>query len=288
MSITEHRPRPVRKAAPVWIGKLPLYLLLFVGGVVMMVPFYFMFVFATHDRTTIFSFPPPLWFGDQLEENIQKLLLAVPFGRTLWNSIYLAVMSTVTTLFFCSLAGYGFAMYRFKGREMLFRILMLTMLIPPLLNLIPFYLVIQSLGWVNEPKALYIPSMAGAFGIFLVKQYMSSAIPRELVEAGRIDGATEFGIYWRIVLPLCKPVLATLGLITFIGSWNSFQYALIILREPQTYNVQLSLRSMQALANTEWGALMAGIAIAVLPLLVLFSLAARQLIQGLAAGSVKG
>ncbi|PYE54625.1 carbohydrate ABC transporter permease [Deinococcus yavapaiensis] len=284
----EVRPKPRRRGAVKPLSRGAAYLLLALGAILTIAPFYFMFVFATHDRSEIFQLPPPVWFGDDTAKNYQSLLERVPFWRSLWNSFYLAFISTATTLFFCSLAGYAFAMYNFKGREFLFGIVLATLLIPTALNIVPYALIMQALGWIDTPRALWVPGMAGAFGIFLMRQYIGSAIPKELMEAGRIDGATEFGIYRRIILPLCGPALGTLGLITFINSWNSFVGPLIIFRSPETYTAPLLLRSLQAVANTDWGALMVGVALTVLPLLVIFVFASRQLIEGLTSGSLKG
>ena len=146
---------------------------------------------------------------------------------------------------------------------------------------------IDALGWIDQPKALYIPGAASAFGIFLMRQFVTSSIPRDLIEAARMDGCSEVGIYARIVLPLLKPALGTLGLITFIASWNNFIGPLIVMRSPDMYTLPLALRSLQSPVNTEWGALMTGSAIATLPLVVLFVLSSRQLISGLTAGAVK-
>jgi multiple sugar transport system permease protein len=280
-------PRAGNKARPA-SSRFFWYLLLVLGGILTLAPFYFMFVFATHTRTTIFSLPPPLFFGDNFIDNYNLLLARTPFWRAMWNSVYLTIMSTVTALFFCSLAGYAFAMYSFKGRDQIFTLLLATMLIPGIVNLVPFYLIVQALGWIGQPRALWVPGMAGAFGIFLMRQYIGSAIPKELVEAARIDGATEFGIFLRIILPLCGPALSTLGLVTFIGNWNSFTAPLVILPGIEQRTIQIALRSLQTQANTEWGALMAGVALAVVPLLVVFAIASKQLIEGLTAGSLKG
>jgi multiple sugar transport system permease protein len=149
-------------------------------------------------------------------------------------------------------------------------------------------MIMDALGWIDQPRALYIPGAASAFGIFLVRQFIVSSIPRELIEAARMDGCGEFGIYLRVVLPLLQPALGTLGLITFIGSWNNFIGPLIVMRSPEMYTLPLALRSLQNPADTEWGALMAGSAIATLPLLVLFVFFSRRLIEGLTAGAVRG
>jgi multiple sugar transport system permease protein len=153
--------------------------------------------------------------------------------------------------------------------------------------MIPTFMIMDAIGWIDQPRALYIPGAASAFGIFLMRQFVATAIPKDLIEAARMDGCSELGIYTRIVLPLLKPALGTLGLITFIASWNNFIGPLIVMRSPEMYTLPLALRSMQSPVDTEWGALMAGSAIATIPLLLLFAVSSRQLIAGLTAGAVK-
>jgi multiple sugar transport system permease protein len=263
------------------------YLLVAVGALIMLAPFYFMFVFATHSRTEIFSLPPPLFFGDDFLANLTLLTEKIPFWRSLGWSLYVALASTGLTLLFCSMGGYAFAMFEFRFKRALFLLVMGTMLLPSFLGMIPTFMIMDAFGWIDQPRALYIPGAASAFGIFLMRQFVSSSIPRELIEAARMDGCSELGIYWRIVLPLLKPALGTLGLITFIASWNNFIGPLIVMRSPEMYTLPLALRSMQSPVNTEWGAVMAGSAIATLPLLVLFAISSRRLIDGLTAGAVK-
>jgi len=277
-----------RRTAIPPLSRIGAYTLLILGAILTVAPFYFMFVFATHTRADIFQLPPPTWFGTSAEHNYTALMERAPFWRNLWNSLYIATLSTVTTLFFCSLAGFAFAMYSFPWREKLFAVVVATLLIPGAANIVPFALQMQALGWIDQPRALWVPGMASAFGIFLMRQYIGSAIPRELVEAARIDGASEFGIFRRIILPLCGPALSTLGLVTFIGQWNSFVGPLIIFRSPETFTAPLAIRSMQGLVNTDWGALMFGVALTVVPLLIIFAFASRQLIEGLTSGSLKG
>ena len=185
------------------------------------------------------------------------------------------------------MGGYAFALFEFRFKNALFALVMGTMLLPSFMNMIPTFMIMDALGWIDQPKALYIPGAASAFGIFLMRQFVSSSIPKDLIEAARMDGCSELGIYARIVLPLLKPALGTLGLITFIASWNNFIGPLIVMRSPEMYTLPLALRSLQSPVNTEWGALMTGSAIATLPLVVLFVLSSRQLISGLTAGAVK-
>ncbi|HET9821930.1 MAG TPA: carbohydrate ABC transporter permease [Burkholderiaceae bacterium] len=269
------------------LSRWAAYALVGAGALVMLAPFYFMFVFATQSRAEIFNLPPPLWFGDDLLANLKILTERLPFWRNLGWSLYVALASTALTLLFCSMGGYAFALMEFRFKNALFTLVMATMLLPSFMNMIPTFMIMDALGWIDEHRALYIPGAASAFGIFLMRQFASVAVPKELIEAARMDGCGEFAIYWRIVLPLLKPALGTLGLITFIASWNNFIGPLIVLRSADNYTVPLALRSLQSTLNTEWGALMTGSAIATIPLLVLFALSSRQLIAGLTAGAVK-
>lgn len=268
--------------------RLSAYAIVAIGALMMLGPFWFMFVFATHSNREILSLPPPIWFGDKFLDNLGQLLTSLPhFWKNVGWSFYVALMSTALNLFFCSLAGFAFAMYRFRFREPLFAFVMATMLLPSFVGMIPTALTMSWLEWMNQPRALYVPGAVGALGIFMMRQYIESAIPGELIDAARIDGCGEFAIYWRIVLPLIGPALGTLGLITFIGSWNNFIGPLIVIRDMEMYTVPLALRSLQGTGQIPWGAISAGSAIAVLPLLVLFMLASRRLIEGLTAGAVK-
>ena len=263
------------------------YLLVAVGALVMLLPFYFMFVFASHSRTEIFNLPPPLFFGSDFLLNLDILTTKIPFWRSLGWSLYVALASTGLTLLFCSMGGYAFAMIEFRFKQPLFLLVMGTMLLPSFLGMIPTFMIMDAFGWIDQPRALYIPGAASAFGIFMMRQFVTTSIPRDLIEAARMDGCGEMGIYWRIVVPLLKPAMGTLGLITFIASWNNFIGPLIVMRSPEMYTLPLALRSMQSPVNTEWGAVMAGSAIATLPLLVLFAISSRRLIDGLTAGAVK-
>ena len=263
------------------------YCVVGIGALIMLAPFYFMFVFATHSRTEIFSLPPPMFFGDDFFNNLKILTERLPFWRNLGWSLYVALASTALTLLFCSMGGYAFARFEFRYKNALFGLVLGTMLLPSFMNMIPTFMIMDALGWIDQPKALYIPGAASAFGIFLMRQFVATSIPKDLIEAARMDGCGELGIYLRIVLPLLKPALGTLGLVTFIASWNNFIGPLIVMRSPDMYTLPLALRSLQSPVNTEWGALMTGSAIATLPLLVLFLLSSRQLISGLTAGAVK-
>ncbi|MBK6293457.1 MAG: carbohydrate ABC transporter permease [Rhodoferax sp.] len=264
------------------------YLMVGVGALLLIAPLYFTFVFATHTRSDIFATPPPLWFGGNFMANLDLLLERLPFWRNLAMSLYVASATTVLNLFLCTLAGYAFAVYEFRFKKQLFAMVVGSMMLPSFLNMIPSFMVMDLLGWLDQPRALYIPGAAGALGIFMMRQYISSAIPGDLIDAARMDGCGEFRIYASVVLPLLGPALGTLGLITFISSWNNFVGPLVVMRSAENFTLPLALRSMQSPNNTEWGALMAGSAIAILPLLIVFFFSARRLVAGLTAGAVRG
>jgi multiple sugar transport system permease protein len=263
-------------------------LLVAAGVVLLAAPFWFTFVFATHARAEIFASPPPAWFGTHFLSNLELLLDRLPFWRNVGLSLYVAAMTTALNLLLCSMAGYAFAVHEFRGKKLLFALVLGSMMLPGFLNMIPTFMVMDLLGWLDQPRALYIPGAAGALGIFLMRQYIASAIPRDLIDAARMDGCGELRTFWSVVLPLCGPALGTLGLITFINAWNNFVGPLVVMRGVENYTVPLALRSMQSPNNTEWGALMAGSAIAMLPLLVAFVFSARRLVAGLTAGAVRG
>lgn len=272
------------------LSRIAVFGFVAIGALTMLAPFYFMFIFATHDNMAILSVPPPIWFGDELANNIHALINYLPhFWKNLGWSFYISIITTVLNIFFCSLAGYGFAMFNFKYKNGLFIFIMGTMMLPAFLSMIPTALIMSQLGWINTPKAIYVPMAVSAMGIFLMRQYISSAIPKELVEAARMDGCSEFSIYWRIILPLISPAVGTLALVTFIGQWNNFMGPLVVMNDMEMFTVPLALRTLQgSTALIPYGAVFAGVAIAVIPLMVLFFICSRQLIAGLTSGAVKG
>jgi multiple sugar transport system permease protein len=214
-----------------------------------------------------------------------------PYARWYGNTILLAATQTALVLFFCSLAGYGFGKYNFRFKGVLFGILIGTLMVPSLTTLIPTFVLMSKLGLVNTYQGIILPGMAPAFGIFLMTQFMHS-IPDELLDAGRIDGSSEFGLYRRIVLPLMKPALGALAIFTFLGSWNNYLWPLIILRDMDLYNLPVGIATLRGLAGStakvEWGMILAASTLSILPILVLFVAMQRQFIAGLTLGSVKG
>ncbi|TVR92630.1 MAG: carbohydrate ABC transporter permease [Spirochaetaceae bacterium] len=254
-------------------------------------PFYYMFVIASHPRETMFRTPPNIWFGGALWDNIHRLLFVqeqVPYLTNYANSVIIAVLTVLTTIFFCTMGGFALAKYEFRGKKFIFIFILSTMAFPPFLNIIPFYRMMVAFGWINSWRALIVPGMANAMGIFLMRQYMEESIPNALLDAARIDGLSEFGILTRIVFPLAKPGMGVLAIITFVGSWNNFLGAFILLPNLRSTTLTVALNTLNAVSFGEFGMVYAGTALAILPLLVIFFMASQQFISGLTTGSVKG
>lgn len=250
-------------------------------------PFYWVGVLSTHGNSTIFSTPPPFLPGDQLGANYDALMEMLPFWTIVGNSLIVATVGTVISLLFCSMGGYAFAVYRFRFKKLLFVVLITTMMIPPIINLIPFYLTINFLGLMDTLTALWLPFTVTPFGVFLIRQYTASSIPGEIVEAARLEGAGEFRIFFTVVLPLLGPALATLGIVQFIFFWNNFLMPLVVISSREKYTITLALRSIQGMMNQPWGAVMLGTFITLIPLLIVFLFASRRMMTGLTAGAVK-
>jgi multiple sugar transport system permease protein len=267
-----------------------LYIMLTLTALASAFPFYYMLVTSTYRTVDILRVPPPLWFGSAWMQNYEQLMSkdGLPyFWTSVLNSISIASLHTIAVLFFCSLAGYGFAKFRFPGRDALFAFLIATLMVPGALGLIPSFIVMRYLGWIETWYPLIVPGMANAFGIFWMRQYIESAIPNDMMDAARIDGASEFRIYYGIVLPVITPALGALAILTFMGKWNEFQFPLLILKAQETYTLPVALSTLRSLRGTEIGVQILGSSIAIIPILIVFILASRQFMSGLTAGAVK-
>lgn len=272
------------------ILKILGYLLLISGAVISFLPFYWMLILATHSSKTIFKFPPPFLPAGNVLINYQNMLKAIPFWRNFLNSTMVAVCITALTLLFASMGGYAFAMYKFPGRNKLFSLMLATMMVPFLVQVIPWFIIISRLGWLNQLKALIIPGAVSAFGIFWMRQYISANVPHELLDAARIDGCHEFMIFFRVVTPLLSPAYGALGIMTFMGSWNNFFYPMLVLKKAKVLTLPLALQFLRGdpYRGGDYGVLMFGTAAVMLPILIVFWAASRRFISGLTAGALKG
>jgi multiple sugar transport system permease protein len=233
------------------------------------------------------QFPPKLIPSGIHWQNYPDALDAAPFGRFFANSLTVTLASVLGNLVFCSLAGYAFARLRFVGRDVLFVVLLATLMVPFQVTMIPTFLIVQKLGLVNSLGALILPNLVTPFGIFLLRQFFRT-LPIELEEAARVDGCSRLGVLVRIVLPLSMPALATLAIVTFLWTWNDFLWPLIVITSTQHSTVQLGLASFQGAHQTNWSLLMAGNVMALAPMLFVFVVAQRWFVESLAATGVKG
>lgn len=231
--------------------------------------------------------PPPLLPRSVTLDQYRALFERAGMGRYLFNSALIATSVTLISLLLNTLAGYAFAKLRFPGREQAFRALLAALVIPGQVAMMPLFLLLKTLGLVNTYAGAMVPGLASLFGIYLVRQYAQS-IPDELLEAARIDGAGEWRIFWQIVLPVLKPILVTLAIFSFLGTWNDFMWPLIVLSDESMQTLPVALASLSRERVQDNELMMAGAVVTVLPVLALFLLLQRYYIQGLLMGSVKG
>jgi ABC-type glycerol-3-phosphate transport system permease component len=272
-------------AARVW-QVLGNALLLF-GVFLMVIPFLYMISASFKPGSEIYTipfqfFPENLYLG-----NYQLLFGQTNFVRWFLNSIFMGLGRTVLAVILSLMAGYAFAKFGFRGKNILFGLLLATLTLPIYVILIPLYSMVVRFGWVNSYAALILPFAAQAIGVFLTRQYLL-AVPNELLEAARIDGASEWGTFWRIIVPIAQPVIATMSILLFSASWKDFIWPLLVVNDDNMFTVSLGLPSLIGPYSQEYGAVMAGSFMAVLPILVIFLIMQRRFIEGIMAGAVKG
>ncbi|WP_214324485.1 carbohydrate ABC transporter permease [Nonomuraea sediminis] len=265
-----------------------LHLTLVVGVVISLFPFYWTAVMATNTTRDMYRVPPKLTFGPELFANIGRVLENIDFFGSMLNTTIVATSVTLLVLFFDSLAAFTFAKFAFPGRNLLFGLLMLTFMLPGQLALIPQFVIMVNLDWVGTLNALIVPAAANAFGIFWMRQYISGAVPDDLLAAARIDGCGFFRQYLYVVLPVIRPGLAFLGITTFIGAWNDYVWPLIVMVDPSNLTLQVALSQLNTAHNNDYSMIMAGTLLAVLPLALVFALFARGFIRDAMKGALRG
>lgn len=269
------------------ILKTILYAVLILTAAITLAPLLWMLSASFMSRGEASSFPPPFIPQHFTLEHYFDLFTRGNLARYLFNSAFLSVAVTFISLIINSMAGYAFAKYRFKGKDSIFKLLVASMVIPAQVTMLPLFLMLNKMGFINTYMGVIIPGMAGIFGIFLIRQFAIS-IPDSLIEAARIDGASDFRIYWSLILPLCKPILITLGIFTFMGTWNDFLWPLIVMTDDSMYTLPVALAnlSLEHVQDTEL--MMAGSVMTILPVLLLFIAVQKYYISGIMAGSLKG
>lgn len=272
------------------------YVFLIVAILASAFPIYWMLVVSTGTDATLAQIPPQVIPGDNFIHNMGVVLGNASeagrsydnarFGPSMVNSVIVTSIVTASTLFFCSLAGFAFAKLRFKGRDALMVTVILTLTIPNQLGIVALYIIINEFGWTGQLVAVIVPALVSAFGVFYMRQFIEDSIPDELVESARVDGASTFRVYWSIVLPIVRPALGVLGLLTAVGIWNEFQWALIALNG-QDYTIGVALSKLASGNYVKYRIVLAGSLLATLPLIVLLVVAGKQIVRGIMEGAVK-
>ncbi|MBN6191153.1 carbohydrate ABC transporter permease [Aneurinibacillus sp. BA2021] len=271
------------------LGATALHVVLTIAGISMVFPFVWMLLTSFKTLPQLLKNPLEFLPNPWTVENYADAWNAVPFGQAYLNSAYIAVLVVVGTLLTASMAGYAFARIRFRGSKVLFIVFLATQMIPAQVTLIPFYLLMSQIGWVDSHLALIVPGMiANPFAVFLMRQFVL-ALPRELEEAALVDGAGRWRIFWSVVLPNLKPGLAALSIITALGVWNAFLFPLVLLNTPDLFTVPLLLTSFQGqFGSINYGLVMAASAIATVPMLIVFVIGQRKILNSMAASGLGG
>ena len=265
---------------------IPAYLGVGMWIVIALTPLVWMVSTSFKGETSLMSTPPKLIPEPISFENYRKLF-EQPVFLWIYNSVVVATIITLEVVAVSSMAGYAFAKLRFPGRQFLFWLLISTMMIPGQVTLAPLYELMLKLGFLDSFKALILPPMAAVWGTFLLKQFIQT-LPTELIDSGRVDGASEWQIFSRIIIPIAKPGLAVLGIFTFVGHWNDFMWPLVVLKDSQKYTIQLGLSAFRFEYTTAYGPMMAGATLAALPMVIIFLLLQRYFLEGLTVGALKG
>lgn len=269
-------------------GKIGIYSLLIVIAIIMIFPFYWMIITSLQPLGAIYKFPPEFWPENPTAENYQAIFGKFDFLRFTLNSLFVTTVAAVGQLFTCSLAGFAFARMKFKGKELFFGLILATMMVPVEVVIIPEFLLMNQLGWVNSYLPILIPSfLVGATGIFLMRSFFEN-VPRELEEAAAIDGAGAFKIYWKVFMPLSRSPLSALFIISYLINWNALLRPLVYLNEKVLFTLPLALTTFKGEYESQWNYLLAGAVVSVIPILVVYLLMQKQFIEGITNTGLKG
>ncbi len=286
-TIGQQAVRRERKKRTIHPATIVINAILLVMVVLTAIPYIYMALSAFKENSEIFGEPLTLWPRKPTLQNMVGLLDQAPYLRWYLNTAIVALLTTLSSVLLASLAGFAFAKYEFRFKNLLFTLLLATILVPFQVLLVPQFQIIRTLGWFNTYQALVVPHAVGAFGIFLMRQY-TLAVPNDLLDAGRIDGASEFGLWWRVVLPIVRPGLAVLAILAFTANWNDFFWPMIVTTETSMFVINLGLAALVGPYDYQYGILLSGALLASLPVIIVFLIFQRQFIEGLTAGAVKG
>ncbi|MGW3657481.1 carbohydrate ABC transporter permease [Streptomyces sp. NPDC005151] len=263
------------------------YIALAVVGIGSLLPLYWTLVAASHTQDAVLASTPPFLPGGRLMHNLDAAWNQAHLGKAIVNSVIVSGCITAATLFFCTLAGYAFSKMRFRGRSGLMTAVIATLTIPPQLSVVPLFMMMSDIGWGGNLESVIFPTLVSAFGVFFMRQYLSEALPYELIEAAKVDGANNFRIVLSVVLPVARPAMMVLGMLTFVQAWNDFFWPYLALNQ-QNPTLQVALGQLSASYTPDQSIVMAGALISTLPLLVVFVIFGKQIVGGIMSGAVKG
>lgn len=263
-----------------------LHLLLFAGAIIMLLPFLWMVSSSLKDASQVFRLPPQWIPNPVVWENYKVAWESVPLGQYYWNSLVVCGLTTLGQVGTCILAAYVFARLDFPGKDIIFLAILATMMIPEQVKMIPTFIILKTLNWIDTYNGLIVPALVHPFGIFMLRQFFLS-IPQELEDAARMDGCSRLGILFRIILPLSKAPISALGVFVFLWQWNSFLWPLIVLNSKEKYTLQIGLAMLRGDLGTEWALHMAATAMGTLPLILLFLIAQKQFVTGITLTGLK-
>ena len=267
-------------------GRVLMYAVLVVLALTMLFPFFWTLSASLKDNDAVLATPPQLWPSTLHWDNYTAVGQTLDVSRLLINSLAVAVVATILQLATCSMAAYAFARMRFTGRNSLFLLYLATIMIPAQVTIMPLFMLMRLLHMTNSYTGLILPSVTSAFGVFLLRQFFMT-LPQELEEAAFLDGASHWIIFWRISLPLARSSLAALAIFAFMGSWNSFLWPLLIIDDPNLMTLPLGISTLQGEYSTAWNQIMAGSVISIVPILLVYLVAQRQFVQGIALSGLK-
>jgi lactose/L-arabinose transport system permease protein len=269
------------------IQSIVLHVVITLGALLFLLPIFWMVLSATKANHVILAVPPSFAFGDALAANWADLSRNLPFIRNVANSVGISVVYTLVATLVCAMGGYALAKFTFAGRAAIFTLILVALTIPFEVRIIPQYILIaRDLGLTNTWWAIILPGLANALGMFFMRQNMLS-VPSELLEAARIDGASEWRIFYAVVLPIMQPALAAVGILLFLFQWNDFLWPLLVLTSRDAYTIPVALGTLVGLTRVSWGGIMVGTAIATVPFLIMFLFLQRYFVAGITAGAVK-
>lgn len=281
------RPRSARAGGQLHGGPVA-YTILALFTVGSLFPLVWTAIAASRDNNRLAQTPPPFWFGSNLTHNLQVAWTDANLGKAFLNTTIVAGVSALTIVFLSTIAGFAFAKLRFRGRGALMLIVIGTMMVPPQLSVIPLYMMVAKLDWTDQLQAVILPSLVSAFGVFFMRQYLLQALPDEIIEAARVDGASSWRVVWHVVFPAARPAMAVLGMLMFVQAWNDFLWPFLVLTQTGNPTVQVAIAGLGRGYTPDQSLIMAGALLGTLPLLLVFAIFGKQIVGGIMQGAVKG